>query len=66
MCIRDSSSEIPEVLGLADRVLVIADGAVVTEAAADALDEHRVLDLVMEGTAAHAAAATMQHEGDVA
>src|SRR3954452_1962805 len=60
------SSEIPEVLGLADRVLVIADGAVVTEAAADALDEHRVLDLVMEGTAAHAAAATMQHEGDVA
>jgi ribose transport system ATP-binding protein len=45
------SSEIPEVLGLADRVLVIADGAVVTEAPADALDEHRVLDLVMEGTA---------------
>ena len=47
------SSEIPEVLGLADRVLVIADGAVVAEAPADALDEHRVLDLVMEGTAAH-------------
>jgi ribose transport system ATP-binding protein len=44
------SSEIPEVLGLADRVLVIADGEVVTEAPADALDEHRVLDLVMEGT----------------
>ena len=46
------SSEIEEVLGLADRVLVVADGAVVTEAPADELDEHRVLDLVMEGTAA--------------
>ena len=45
------SSEIPEVLGLADRVLVIADGAVVAEAAADALDEHRVLDLIMEAHA---------------
>src|SRR5215217_957143 len=44
------SSEIPEVLGLADRVLVIADGAVVAEAPADELDEHRVLDLVMQGT----------------
>jgi ribose transport system ATP-binding protein len=65
------SSEIPEVLGLADRVLVVADGEVLAEAAADALDEHRVLDLVMEGTAAHAAAGatrhdTMQPEGDVA
>jgi ribose transport system ATP-binding protein len=59
------SSEIPEVLGLADRVLVIADGTVVAEAAADALDEHRVLDLVMEGTAAHAGAA-LKSEGDVA
>jgi ribose transport system ATP-binding protein len=45
------SSEIPEVLGLADRVLVVADGAVVAAAAADELDEHRVLDLVMQGTA---------------
>jgi ribose transport system ATP-binding protein len=62
------SSEIPEVLGLADRVLVIADGAVIAEAAADALDEHRVLDLIMEGTAAHGGAAPMgtQFEGDVA
>jgi ribose transport system ATP-binding protein len=49
------SSEIPEVLGLADRVLVVADGAVVATAAAEELDEHRVLDLVMQGTAAHAA-----------
>jgi ribose transport system ATP-binding protein len=62
------SSEIPEVLGLADRVLVIADGAVVAEEPADALDEHRVLDLVMEGTAHRGAplTATRQHEGDVA
>jgi ribose transport system ATP-binding protein len=59
------SSEIPEVLGLADRVLVIADGVVVTEAPADALDEHRVLDLVMEGTGVHAGGST-NSEGDVA
>src|SRR4051794_11197229 len=58
------SSEIPEVLGLADRVLVVADGAVITEQPAGALDEHRVLDLVMEKAAAGAAAT--QHEGDVA
>ena len=47
--------------------VVIADGAVVAEAPADALDEHRVLDLIMEGTP-HAGAATTatQHEGDVA
>jgi ribose transport system ATP-binding protein len=61
------SSEIPEVLGLADRVLVIADGAVVAEAQADALDEHRVLDLIMEGTPHAGVAPTApQHEGDVA
>jgi ribose transport system ATP-binding protein len=61
------SSEIPEVLGLADRVLVIADGAVVAEERADALDEHRVLDLIMAGTAHRGTpVATMQHEGDVA
>ena len=45
-------------------VLVVADGAVVTEQPAGALDEHRVLDLVMERAAASAAAT--QHEGDVA
>ncbi|GAA2544892.1 hypothetical protein GCM10010210_14760 [Pseudonocardia hydrocarbonoxydans] len=43
------SSEVPEVLGLADRVLVVREGAVVHEAPADDLDESRVLDLVMEG-----------------
>ncbi|TDX81270.1 monosaccharide ABC transporter ATP-binding protein (CUT2 family) [Rathayibacter sp. PhB151] len=46
------SSEIGEVLGLSDRVLVISDGAVVHEGPADSIDEHRVLDLVMEGSAA--------------
>ncbi|MCW2890048.1 MAG: ribose transport system ATP-binding protein [Streptosporangiaceae bacterium] len=45
------SSEVPEVLDLADRVLVIREGRVVHEAAASDLDEHRVLDLIMEGSA---------------
>lgn len=44
------SSEIEEVLGLADDVLVIAEGNVVHHGPADQIDEHRVLDLVMEGT----------------
>ncbi|MFI1831406.1 sugar ABC transporter ATP-binding protein [Streptomyces sp. NPDC020412] len=43
------SSEVPEVLGLADRVLVLREGSVVHAADARDLDEHRVLDLVMEG-----------------
>ncbi|WP_143631754.1 ATP-binding cassette domain-containing protein, partial [Streptomyces thermovulgaris] len=42
------SSEIPEVLGLADRVLVLREGRVVHTAPARELDEHRVLDLVMD------------------
>jgi ribose transport system ATP-binding protein len=46
------SSEVPEVLGLSDRVLVMRDGRVVREAPAEELDEHAVLDLVMEGSAA--------------
>ncbi len=46
------SSEIPEVLGLADRVLVVSEGRVVQEAPASDIDEHRVLDLVMEGSVA--------------
>jgi ribose transport system ATP-binding protein len=46
------SSEIPEVLGLADRVLVVADGRVVKETDSASIDEHGVLDLVMEGSAA--------------
>ncbi|WP_055585738.1 sugar ABC transporter ATP-binding protein [Peterkaempfera griseoplana] len=45
------SSEVPEVLGLADRVLVLREGRVVREADAPDLDESQVLDLVMEGSA---------------
>ena len=61
------SSEIPEVLGLAHRVLVIAEGRVLAEEPAGALDEHRVLDLVMEGTGHRGApVAGATHEGDVA
>jgi ribose transport system ATP-binding protein len=44
------SSEVPEVLGLADRVLVLREGRVVHTAPARELDEPRVLDLVMEGS----------------
>ena len=46
------SSEIEEVLGLADRVLVIGDGEVLRETDAGGIDEHGVLDLVMKGSAA--------------
>ena len=46
------SSEIEEVLGLADRVLVLREGRVVHEGRAEDIDEHMVLDLVMEGNAA--------------
>ncbi|WP_028927128.1 sugar ABC transporter ATP-binding protein [Pseudonocardia acaciae] len=44
------SSDVPEVLGLADRVLVLREGRVVHRAPAADLDEARVLDLVMEGS----------------
>jgi ribose transport system ATP-binding protein len=46
------SSEMPEVLGLADRVLVLREGRVIHEAPADELTEADVLDIVMEGSAA--------------
>jgi ribose transport system ATP-binding protein len=46
------SSEIDEVIGLSDRVLVVAEGRIIHESAADAIDEHGVLDLVMKGSAA--------------
>ncbi len=46
------SSEIPEVIGLSDRVLVIREGRVVHAGDARDIDEARVLDLVMEGAAA--------------
>jgi ribose transport system ATP-binding protein len=44
------SSEVPEVLGLADRVLVMREGRMLREAPADELDEETVLDLVMAGS----------------
>jgi ribose transport system ATP-binding protein len=46
------SSEIPEVLGLADRVLVVRDGHIVHSGPASEIDESGVLDLVMEGAVA--------------
>ncbi len=46
------SSEIEEVLGLSDRVLVIAEGRVILTTPATEIDEHGVLDLIMEGDAA--------------
>ena len=46
------SSEVEEVLGLADRVLVIREGSVVHEGPATEIDESKVLDLVMEGDVA--------------
>jgi ribose transport system ATP-binding protein len=44
------SSEVPEVLGLADRVIVMREGRVVREAPAGELTEETVLDLVMAGS----------------
>jgi ribose transport system ATP-binding protein len=46
------SSEIEEVLGLADNVLVIAEGRLLLTTPATEIDEHGVLDLVMKGMAA--------------
>ncbi|GAB3545396.1 ribose transport system ATP-binding protein [Actinopolyspora lacussalsi] len=46
------SSEIPEVLGLSDRVLVLREGRIVRESPADEIDEAEVLDLFIEGSAA--------------
>ena len=43
------SSEVPEVLGLSDRVLLLKDGRIVHEAPARDLDEHQVLDTLVEG-----------------
>ncbi|WP_323095851.1 sugar ABC transporter ATP-binding protein [Intrasporangium sp. YIM S08009] len=46
------SSEIPEVLGLSNRVLVLADRTVRHEGPAAELDEHAVLDIILKGDAA--------------
>ena len=42
------SSEMPEVLGLSDRVLVMRDGQVIADAPANELTEAKVLDMIME------------------
>jgi ribose transport system ATP-binding protein len=44
------SSEVPEVLGLADRVVVMREGRIVRQAPAADIDEETVLDLVMAGS----------------
>ncbi len=44
------SSEVPEVLGLADRVLVMREGRLIHEALAGEIGEDTVLDLVMAGS----------------
>jgi ribose transport system ATP-binding protein len=51
------SSEVPEVLGLADRVLVMREGHLVHQAPARDLDEGTVLDLVMAGSLMEGSAA---------
>jgi ribose transport system ATP-binding protein len=43
------SSEIPEVLGLADRVLVLREGRLLSDADPRGLAESDVLDMIMEG-----------------
>jgi ribose transport system ATP-binding protein len=45
------SSEVEEVLGLADQVLVVREGEVVHRGPAQEINEHQVLDLVMSGSA---------------
>ncbi|MCC9145914.1 MULTISPECIES: sugar ABC transporter ATP-binding protein [unclassified Arthrobacter] len=45
------SSEIEEVLGLADRILVLDAGRVLATGNAEEMDEHAVLDLVLKGSA---------------
>ena len=44
------SSEVPEVLGLAGRVLVMREGRLIHESPAADIDEDTVLDLVMAGS----------------
>jgi ribose transport system ATP-binding protein len=44
------SSDVPEVLGLSDRVLVMREGRLIHQAEAESIDEATVLDLVMAGS----------------
>ncbi|MEV6108543.1 sugar ABC transporter ATP-binding protein [Streptomyces sp. NPDC051940] len=52
------SSDIPEVLGLADRVLVLREGQVIHTAPGRELTEHKVLDLVVSSGASDGPADT--------
>ncbi|MFC9997198.1 sugar ABC transporter ATP-binding protein [Nocardia sp. NPDC127526] len=45
------SSDLPELLALADRVLVLRDGVVIHAAAAAELGEHDIIAMIMEGSA---------------
>jgi ribose transport system ATP-binding protein len=61
------SSEVPEVLGLADRVLIMREGSVIHEAPGGELDEETVLDMIMAGsltTGALAAETDPDHTND--
>jgi len=44
------SSEVEEVLALADQVLVVREGQIVHRGQANNINEHQVLDLVMAGS----------------
>jgi ribose transport system ATP-binding protein len=57
------SSDIDEVLGLSDRVLVVADGRVVHEGPSDAIDASGVLDRIL---ATHDDQQMIQGDGDAA
>jgi len=46
------SSDLEEVIGLSDRVLVISEGRLVFESDAADITEHKILDLIMEGSLA--------------
>jgi L-arabinose transport system ATP-binding protein len=50
------SSEMPELLGLADRILVMAGGRIVAELGRDDASEERILSLAMTETGTQGAA----------
>jgi ribose transport system ATP-binding protein len=45
------SSDLPELLGLSDRVLILRDGAMIHAAPAADLTEHDIITMIMEGSA---------------
>ena len=54
------SSEMPELLGLADRILVMAGGRVVAEMPREEASEERILSLAMADNLTKSTAATAQ------